>query len=325
MRVAVLGTGGVATRHLGVLSTLDDVEVVAHLSNLPGRAEAQATRWGGRAYLDLPELLEREQPRAVWLCLTPDRHGPPEETLIERGVPFFVEKPLGHSLPTAERIAGRLAERPVVTAVGYKLRALDTLPRLRDLLAERPARLVLAAWHDVTPSPAWWRDPRRSGGQVVEQATHLVDLARVLVGEGEVLSSAFGAPRSDTGLAQASAALLRFGGVPTVLTATCVLEAKHAVHLQIVCDGRVLTQTEQALRVETARDCTEQPVHADPFLLEDQAFLRAVATADPRQVLCDYAEALRTHRLCCQMQAAWSEDVVARAGGAYPEQPPRSA
>ena len=304
MRVAVLGTGGVATRHLGVLTTLEDVEVVAHLSAVPGRAQAQAARWGGRAYDKLDELLDQTCPEAVWVCLTPDRHGGPEETLIERGIPFLVEKPLSGDLETAERIAARLAQRPLITGVGYKFRALDTLPRLRELLAERPARLILAAWHDVTPSPAWWRDPGRSGGQVVEQATHLVDLARALVGEGEILSAQLSAPRSDTGLPQASVALLRFGEVPAVLTATCLLEAKHTVQLQFVCDGQVLTQTEHALRIETAQSQVEHPVLTDPFLVEDQLFLDAVRTGDPHQVLCSYPDALRTHRLCCEIQRA---------------------
>jgi predicted dehydrogenase len=307
MRVAVLGTGGVAARHLAVLTSLDEVEIVAHLSAGPERAAAQAARWGGRPYTDLDHLLDQAQPEAVWMCLTPDRHGEPEEALIERQIPFFVEKPLSHDLATAEGIAARLAGRTLVTAVGYKLRGLDSLPRLRELLAERPAHLALAAWHDVTPSPGWWRDPNRSGGQVVEQATHLVDLARTLLGEGEVLSATVAAPRADTGLAQVTATLLRFGNVPAVLTTTCLLEAKHTVQLQLACDGQVLTQTEHTLCIETAQTRHDHPVQADPFQVEDQAFLRAVRTGDPRHVLCDYPDAMRTHRLCCDIQrrATW--------------------
>jgi predicted dehydrogenase len=307
VRVAVLGTGGVATRHLGVLSSLPDVAVVAHLSSASQRAAAQAQRWGGRPYTDLQELLDQERPDAVWICLTPDRHGEPEETLIERQIPFFVEKPLSHDLLTAERIAARLGETSLLTAIGYKLRGLDTLPRLRDLLRERPAQLIVAAWHDVTPSPAWWRDPNRGGGQVVEQATHLLDLARVLVGEGEVFSASVGAPRPDTNLAQTTAALLRFGQIPAVLTTTCLLQAKHTVQLQLVCDGQVLTQTEHNLRIETGQTRRDHPVQADPFQVEDQAFLRALRTRDPRHILCDYADALQTHRLCCDIHrlATW--------------------
>ena len=40
------------------------------------------------------------------------------------------------------------------------------------------------------PPPAWWRREPDGGGQVIEQATHLYDLARLLVGEAEVVGAA---------------------------------------------------------------------------------------------------------------------------------------
>lgn len=307
MRIAIVGSGGVADRHLGVLAQLGGLDLVGHVSGDLARAEARAGRWGGRAYAELEALLERERPEAVWLCLTPDRHGPPEEALIARAIPFFVEKPLAADLATAERIALWLRERPAITAVGYKLRALDTLPQVRDLLAERPARLVLAAWHDAMPSPPWWRTEARSGGQVVEQATHLVDLARLLVGEADVVEAlASRRPRAaapEADVADVSAALLRFAGhVPGVLTTTCLLAGKQAAHLQLVCDGRVVTVGERTLRIETGADTREVPVRADPFLEEDRHFVEAVRTGDPTRVLCTYADALETHRLCCAIR-----------------------
>lgn len=302
MRVAIVGSGGVAARHLGVLRQIEGLEVVGHVSTLASRAEAQAARWGGRAYTHLPEMLDRERPEAVWLCVTPDRHGSLELELIERGTPFFVEKPLAADLATAEAIAARLQDRPVVVAIGYKYRALDTLPRVRALVEERPARLLIGAWHGSTPSPAWWRDEARSGGQLVEQATHLVDLARHLLGEGEVLAAmATFQPRPrflDHDVPQVTSALVRFGNVPATFTATCLLDGSQAAHLQVVTEGHVLTIHEKWLRVETGARSEVLPTHADPFLVEDQAFISAVRSGEQHRVLCDYQDALRTHRLC---------------------------
>ena len=309
MRIAVIGTGGVAARHLGVLRELPGLDLVGHLSADAARAEAQARQWGGGSYTHLEHLLDSKTPEAVWVCVTPDRHGHLEETLIERGIPFFVEKPLAVDVSTAERIAARLEQRALVVAVGYKLRALDTVVVTRRLLEERPARMVVAAWHDRTPAPAWWQDASRSGGQIVEQATHLVDLARVLVGEPQIVAAvsrrvprqAFAASSVD----EVSGALLRFpGDVPGTLTATCLLEGNLAAHLQLVCDGRVLTLSERALRVDTGRETYEVPSTVDAFLVEDTAFVEAVRTGDRSAVLCDYADALKTHRICVGIRAA---------------------
>src|SRR5947207_4739548 len=58
MKIAIIGTGGVAARHLGVLRDVPGLELVAHLSADAARSEAQARQWGGRGYSRLDHLLE---------------------------------------------------------------------------------------------------------------------------------------------------------------------------------------------------------------------------------------------------------------------------
>ena len=61
--------------------------------------------------------------------------------------------------------------------VGYHRRALDIMAEVRARLADQPPELVVARWLDSTPEPAGGAGDQ-GGGQVVEQATHLYDLAR---------------------------------------------------------------------------------------------------------------------------------------------------
>jgi predicted dehydrogenase len=309
VKVAVVGTGGVAERHLGALRRCEDVEVVAHVSGSTERAERQAAKWGGRAYTALDDAIARERIAAAWLCLVPDRHGPLEEMLITAGIPFFVEKPIGVDVTTPRRIAGLLARDRVLAAVGYKYRALDTLGAVRGILAERAPRMVVGEWHDVTPAPEWWRDEARSGGQFVEQATHLVDLARLLVGEGTVVGAVARsrprAARDDWAAADVTAALLRFGdGVPGSFTATCVLDGRGSIQLRIVCEGVTVTITEQRIVVDDGHEQREVATGVDPFVVEDAAFLRAIREGDARHILSTYADALRTHELCVAVREA---------------------
>jgi predicted dehydrogenase len=311
VRVAIVGTGGVAQRHLGVLGQLPELEIVGHVSLDPDRAAAQAAQWGGAGFGTVDDVIKTCQPEAVWICVTPDRHGPLELALIDANVPFFVEKPLSVDLATAEMIAQRLDGSRLVVAVGYKFRALDTLPRVRELLAQSPLRMVLAQWHDSLPPPKWWHHAKRSGGQIVEQATHLLDLARVLVGEADVISASGGrwprpdAPDSD--VPDVSAAFLRFatpqGSVPGVLTATSLLRGQKSIQLQLVCEGRALTISERALLIDTEQILTA----VDPFLVEDIAFITAVRSNDPTKVLCTYADALETHRLATKIRDAMEQ------------------
>ncbi len=303
MRVAIIGTGGVANRHLGVLTQLPKVEIAAHVSlSDVARAQAQATQWGGRAYSSVLTLLENERLEAAWLCIIPDQHGPPERALLSYGVPFFVEKPLSVDLETAALLSQSITSAGLVTAVGYKFRALDTLPRVRALLAEAPARMAIGAWHDKIPPPLWWRQSHRGGGQMVEQATHLVDLARLLLGEAKVLSAAAARwPRSDapdSDVADVTAALLSFGDVPATFTATSLLGGAQAIQLQLFCEGHVITITERQLTIDSESFSTT----VDPFQEEDRLFLAAIRDQNPNAVLSSYADALATHRLCIQIR-----------------------
>src|SRR5438874_2006954 len=82
---------------------------------------------------------------------------------------------------------------------------------------------------------AWWRREALSGGQVVEQATHVLDLARVLAGEvAEVVGAT--APSSVEGrdVPDATAVVLRFdsGAVGTVST-SCVAPAPTAAGVEV--------------------------------------------------------------------------------------------
>ena len=151
--------------------------------------ERAAATTAGRetpTYTDMARLLDEQRPDVVYVCTPPYRTPAACDLLIERGMPFLVEKPLAaHDGVGRARIADAIDRAGLVVAVGYHWRGLDFLPEVRRRLAERPPELVLARWLDDTPGPDWWGRVDQGGGQVVEQATHLYDLARHLVGRGD--------------------------------------------------------------------------------------------------------------------------------------------
>lgn len=316
MRVAVIGSGGIAQRHLQVLVTAADVEVVGHVTRTRRHAEESARRWGGHPYTDYRDLLERERVEVAWVCVPPDAHGDIERALIERDIPFLVEKPLDADGRTAITLAESIAVRGLVVGVGYHWRAMDSLDQARRVLTDHPPRLILGLWFTATPSPVWWRRQASSGGQMVEQVTHLVDLARFLVGEAQVVSSL--AVRHDrpaypdADIADATAAILHFAnGAVGSFAATCVLARSHTVQLQLLCEQLALTVTPQGIAYDSADDCREVACTNDPFLSEDLIFLQAVRNGDASGPLSTYADAVRSHRLAWSILEASSTDGAA--------------
>src|SRR5215207_9541569 len=214
LRLGFVGTGGVATRHATILSGFDDVALVAATDVDPTRAAAFSEQFGAEAVDDVAALLTHELD-AVYVCVPPFAHRPAETSaeaqVAAAGLPLFVEKPLAPDLATAEAIAGRTV------------------------------RLVSATWWDKVPPVSWWAHRDLSGGPVVEQAIHVLDLARVLVGEvTEVSARAHGTvPGGDVDAV--TTALLSFAnGAVGSLSAASVLGAKHRAGLEIVADGLVV-------------------------------------------------------------------------------------
>jgi len=307
LRVAMIGAGGFARRHLDVLERLDDATIVAHQARRRDAAVAQARRYGGEGFDDVEAMLDRARPDAVWITVPPGAHGAIEATCIDRGVPFFVEKPLAADLETAERIAAALDRAGGLAAVGYHWRALDTLDELRERIASLEVRMARGSWHGATPPPRWWHRRASGGGQIVEQATHVLDLARHLLGDAEVLAAS--APLTaraaypDSDVAPASAALLRFERCPIgSFTATCALGGAAEIELTLFAEGLHVVIDQGSVRYDDGTVRREVRRREDPVERENRAFLEALRSGDPERVVCDYRDALATHRLTAGIQ-----------------------
>ncbi|HET6534441.1 MAG TPA: Gfo/Idh/MocA family oxidoreductase [Actinoplanes sp.] len=299
-RIGLVGAGGVAQRHARVLSGLPDVQLIGVTDVVPAAASALAEAYGGRVFGDVGELLDAG-PDAVYVCVPPFAHGPAERAIIEAGIPLFVEKPIAIDADTADEIATLIAQRNVLTSVGHHWRYLGVVDEARAILRHRPVRLVTGAWLDKVPPVAWWPRADRSGGPVVEQAAHVLDLARYLAGEvAEVWAAGNGTPPEVAGadVDGATAVAMRFaGGAVGTVAATCVLGWKERAGLEIYADGLALSVSETGLVIRD--DDGGRTVPSDPDsarVAVDRAFVAAVRGAE-QDIRVPYAEALRTHAL----------------------------
>jgi predicted dehydrogenase len=315
VRIGMVGAGAVAARHVRTLLAMDGVEVAAVADPAVDRAEELADQAGAAVYPNHMELLDGERLDAVYICVPPFAHGAPELAVIDAGLPLFVEKPVAIDQQTAAAIAARLERRPLVTCTGYHWRWLDIFDRAAELLADRPARLVQCFWLDKVPPPLWWLRRDGSGGQVIEQTTHVLDTARGLAGEVTEVH-AFGAraavhppqaalPAAD--IHDVSVASLRFasGAVGTVAS-TCLLPRLHRAGVQVVADGLSLELSETELVVEADGRRSAWKAGADARPRPDADFVAAVR-GGPDRVRVPWPEAYRTHLVACAITRSADE------------------
>ncbi len=318
-RLGFIGAGGIAQRHFGVLRSMPDVHIAAIADPDPNRAAQAAADTGAIAYSDHASMLAAEELDAVYICVPPFAHGAPEQACIARNLPFFVEKPLSLDLATAEAVAAEVARSGLVTAVGYHWRYLDTMDEARAHLARNTPHLLQGFWLDQTPPPQWWWDEGRGGGQVVEQATHVIDAARFLAGDvTEVFGMTARRDRSDfDGLTvpTATAATLRFAcGAIANLSATCLLRWNHRVGLHVFADGLAMEISDHDLMVDVGQGRPMRHSQGDPVWRQDRDFIEAVQGHENR-IRCPYPEALETHRVALAVARSARDGMLVKMEG----------
>jgi len=305
-RVGIIGAGWIAGVHLRVLSGFDDVQVVGIASRNPDSAGRLAESAGARVYPDYRSMLDAAALDAVFVCLPPYAAVEPALAVVDRGIALFAEKPLGLDEEWPARIAKAIHGKGVVSCVGYQWRYLEVVDRARELLESHPPQLVVGSWLGETPGAEWWIRKDKSGGQILEQATHIFDLARYLAGEMEPTAAAGRrVPRPaypDSDILDVTETSVRFAsGAIGSFSTTSLLAGPHRVELDMVSDGLALTlevlNARLVVRLGTETTTLAPPSEFDtPYELQNRAFIDAVQ-GKPNRIRSSYDDAVLTHHL----------------------------
>ena len=313
-KIGFVGCGGIAESHLTGLSKHPDVSLIAFCDINLSRAEEVAEKYSkdAKAFEDAKAMFETVELDGVYFCLPPFAHGS-ELLAVEHGVPFLVEKPINLYLNQAKEIAAAVAEKNLLTAVGYMNRYRQGIQTVRKLLADDPAILVLGGWIGGTPRPgpseggiwSWWVVKDKSGGQFHEQVTHTVDIVRFLCGD-VVGVHAFAAKGLNKGVPEnyatedASVVNLHFAsGAVANLWASCSANAGGGgVSLNVYANQitALFTGWEHSLRLLRAGQEQTEEIKGEPniFEIEDDAFIQAIRHDDQSRVQSSYADGLKT-------------------------------
>ena len=302
VKIGFVGTGGIANHHMRTLSEIPTAAMVAFCDVVEEKAVSAATTYGGKAYTCYEEMYDSEALDAVYICLPPFAHDRQELAAIERDLPIFVEKPVATTMAKAREIENALAARNLISGVGYHWRYMDTTEKAIAHIGDQPVGFALGAWMGGMPGVSWWRVMAESGGQMVEQTTHIFDLARYLLGDVAEVHA-----MGRTGLMEdvenydvhdASVTNLRFkSGAVASITSACMLSAGHHVGLELFLKDQALRIVGQHLTIETPDGMEVVELSNNPTRAEDQTFLQAVQSGDASAIRCDYAEAVKSLEL----------------------------
>lgn len=307
IHVGIVGCGWFGNFHLEYLLKRQDVEVAALVNGGEEALRSTGAKVpGARQYRSFEDMLDKEpELDALIVCVPPHRHGNIELAGAERGIHLYVEKPLSNSLEQAESFCAAIERAGILCSVGYQERYANGIDQCRAHLSAADVGLLHGRWIGGAPGAAWWRDRVLSGGQVVEQCTHVVDLMRYFAGEAAEVF-AFPGNRHRPELPgftadSCSAACIRFeSGAVATLTTGCLLtdDTLGGVDLQMYAPGvQVGFALHGGLCCRQGGKTTLYEDTADNHARAMAAFVTAVSAGDAAPIRSSYRDALETLKL----------------------------
>jgi myo-inositol 2-dehydrogenase/D-chiro-inositol 1-dehydrogenase len=299
IRLGFIGTGGIAQGHMQRLTGIDGVEAVAHHDVIAERAQNSAEKWGGKPYRSVEALVGEGDLDGVVVCTPPFAHGESvEKPICDAGLPFLIEKPVAVDIVTARQVEGWVKEKDIATVVAYKYRWDDHVNKAREMLTDKTIGLVHGDFWGGLPGVPWWRVMAESGGQFVEQTTHIVDLARYFAGDVKSVQ-AFYSLRGlqdvenldvpDVGTVN----MVFESGAVGNISNTCMLKGWGTSGIRVMANAFTLEIRGDQLSWTDADGSDSFPKTEDGYLGEDLAFVEAIR-GDRSHVNSDYSDGVKT-------------------------------
>ena len=182
-KLAIIGCGGIGRYHLNHFLKMDDVNIVGVCDLIKERADEFAAEAKCPAFTDFKEMYDAVSPDMVFICIPPYCHGEVEFETIRRHIHMFVEKPVGLDPELFLKIRDMVKESGIITASGLQLRYESNIDKLKEFAARHEIVEMNLMRVGGIPDTPWWKVREQSGGQLVEQTIHQVDMARNIMGE----------------------------------------------------------------------------------------------------------------------------------------------
>jgi len=316
VRIGFIGTGRIAVRHMEKLAKIEDTRLVSVCDVHKKEAERIAKTFATNYYTDYREMLEKEKLEAVYICLPPFAHGEQEIMAAEKKINLFIEKPLALNLKKAYQINEAIEKNSIISSVGYVYRYSDIVNKVKKELEKRKTALVLGYYFCPLRPVYWWRNKNESGGQIVEQTTHIFDLARYLVGEvNEVYgqrSQGLMEEVENYDLDDTSCVNLHFGnGAIGSISSACILSHGRDWGINLIGKGFKidLLLSSHLLKITNGKK-EEVKMTIDPYQSENDLFIKAIKENNPEIIKSPYLDALKTLKLTLAANASLEKGKV---------------
>lgn len=298
INVGFIGVGGIAAKHLENISKNEHTSIVAVCDINPDRVREVGKQYGVPSYVNVDDMLQNESLHALFVCVPPFAHGVIEEIAASRGIHLMVEKPVGLNLPMVRVKEKAISDSGIICSTGYCLRYLDTVAKAKEYLTGKQIAMIRAHYVTKFVPTLWYRKMSLSGGQLVEQTTHTVDLIRYLAGDfrtvytNSALNVMNDIPDIDIPDVTSVNFMMESGAVGNL--SSTFIQADHQTGIEIMGrDFRVIIDGTSLHVIEKDTKVTFES-EIDFYEEQDNAFIEAIRLNKKELILAPYSEAVKT-------------------------------
>ena len=184
LKVAVVGLGGIGTRHADIYQADERCEIVAVCDAFADKAYAAAEKYGAKAFISVEEMMQAIDIDIASVCTAGVENGgdhyEPTVALLGAGIPVLGEKPISNEIPKAREMVALAKEKGLRYGINLNHRFT-------------PAALRAKQWVDdgrlgelnIVNMTMWINNPNESSPHFHMRALHphSIDVMRYFCGD----------------------------------------------------------------------------------------------------------------------------------------------
>ena len=184
LKVAVVGLGGIGTRHSDIYHADDRCEVVAVCDAFAEKAEQAAARYGCQSFTSVGEMVDNTSIDIASVCTAGIENGgdhyEPTMELLGAGIPVLGEKPISNEIPKAREMVALAKSKGLRYGINLNHRFTPAALRAREWVdAGRLGEL------NIVNMTMWINNPNESSSYFHMRALHphSIDVMRYFCGD----------------------------------------------------------------------------------------------------------------------------------------------
>lgn len=329
MNIAIIGCGVMGMTYAYNLGKMPGVQVSGVADLIQERADQAATASGANSYTDWEDMLEKERPETVAVCVPTYLHKTFVLKLAERGLHVICEKPAALTLEDAQEMEAVCLSHGVRLFIGHVVRFFPSYRNAYEQVrAGKLGEAKMAHFKRYGSYPQgidhWYHDRAKSGGVIMDLMIHDIDFACWLFGDVESVYASITEPSlSEMEYAQvtmkfssgAIANLTGFWGYPGPFTTQFEISGNEGIirfdsnQVQSLDVKKVLDNSHRNEAVQVP----SSPTLHDPYYDELQHFIQCIRDgSEPIVSATDACHAIEI-ALACEHSAKTGQPV--RLGG----------